>query len=364
MGTIVALGGGSFSNGEMRSVAAEIIRCSGKEHPKVLFLPTAGFDDMNGDEPICDTFMDLGCTFEPLLLTDDTLTREEIERAILGCDVVYAGGGNLQFLMDTWNRTGASDALRKAYEKGVVLSGFSSGAMCWFSGGYDDCGPEHSFVFLRCLGLLPHIYCPHFTSEVWQQFGTRIRETGESGIGVEDGAALVYRDGEYSVITGNEGGDAFFFDKTDDWHKIRITDDASILKGKTDRTDLELMQTALRASGSAYAPYSHFCVGAALVTKDGRIYTGANIENASYGATVCAERTALWKAVFDGYREFDTLAVAARKDDGTITEAPPCGICRQALAEFSDGLLTVLYGSPDNPKRTTLKALLPEAFAI
>lgn len=364
MGTIIALGGGSFANGEMRSVAKAIIEYSGKQNPKVLFLPTAGFDDMNGDEPIRDTFLSLGCTFEPLLLTDDTLTREAIEEVILSCDVVYAGGGNLQFLMDIWTRTGAADALRKAYERGVVLSGFSSGAMCWFAGGYDDCGPEHSFVFLPCLGLLPHIYCPHFTSEVWQQFGTRIRETGESGIGVEDGAALVWRDGVYSVITGNEGGDVFFFDKTDDWRKLRITDDASILKGRTDRTELELMQTALRAADSAYAPYSHFRVGAALLTRDGRIYTGANIENAAYGATVCAERTALWKAVFDGYREFDMLAVAAINPNGAVVNAPPCGVCRQTLAEFSDGSLAVLYGAPDAPKRTTLKALLPEAFAL
>jgi dipeptidase E len=233
LGTIVALGGGSFANGEMRSVAEEIIRYSGKSRPKVLFLPTAGFDDMNGDEPIRDTFLSLGCTFEPLLLTDKSLTRAQIERAILSCDVVYAGGGNLQFLMDTWTRTGACDALRQAYDRGVVLSGFSSGAMCWFAGGYDDCGEEHSFVFLRCLGLLPHICCPHYTSEVWQRFGTRIRETGQSGIGIEDGAALVCRDGVYSVIAGNEGGDVFFYDKTDDWRKIRITDDTSILTGRT-----------------------------------------------------------------------------------------------------------------------------------
>ena len=367
MGTIVALGGGRFDNGEMRSVAEKIIEYSGKQNPKVLFLPTAGFDDMNGDEPIRDTFLSLGCTFEPLLLTDETLSRGQIEQAILSCDIVYAGGGNLQFLMDTWTRTGAADALRKAYDRGIVLSGFSSGAMCWFAGGYDDCGPEHSFVFLPCLGLLPHIYCPHYTSEVWRRFGTRIRETQESGIGVEEGVALVWHDGAYSVITGNEGGDAFFYDRENDWRRIRITDDASILAGRPDRLNdaqLELMEKALRAADSAYAPYSGFHVGAALLTKDGRIYTGANIENASYGATVCAERVALWKAVFDGYREFDTLAVAARKEDGSIAAAPPCGICRQALAEFSDGSLTVLYGAPETAKRTTLAQLLPEAFGM
>ena len=129
-------------------------------------------------------------------------------------------------------------------------------------------------------------------------------------------------------------------------------------------TDRELMALAVQAAENAYAPYSHFCVGAALVTKDGKVYTGANIENASYGATVCAERTALWKAVLDGYREFDTLAVAAKSPDGSIADAPPCGICRQTLAEFSDGTLSVLYGAPDAPKRTTLDALLPAAFAL
>ena len=129
-------------------------------------------------------------------------------------------------------------------------------------------------------------------------------------------------------------------------------------------TDFELMQLALQAADNAYAPYSHFCVGAALLTKDGKVYAGTNIENASYGATVCAERTALWKAVLDGYREFDTLAVAAKAPDGTSVDASPCGICRQTLAEFSDGSLTVLYGAPDDPKRTTLAELLPDAFTL
>ena len=128
--------------------------------------------------------------------------------------------------------------------------------------------------------------------------------------------------------------------------------------------DVYLMQLALQAAENAYAPYSHFRVGAALVTKDGKVYTGANIENASYGATVCAERTALWKAVLDGYREFDAIAVAAVSPDGTCAEASPCGICRQALAEFSDGSLTVIFGTPSAPKHTTLKALLPEAFTL
>ena len=188
MGTIIALGGGRFDNGEMLSVAQFIRDASGKAHPHVLFLPTAGFDDMNGAEPIRAAFLSPGCTFEALLLTDAALTAEQVHETILGCDIVYAGGGNLQFLMDTWNRTGASDALREAFDRGVVLSGLSSGAMCWFEGGYDDCGTDHAFVFIPCLGLLPHYYCPHFISESWQSFALRVPETGKSGIGVEDGS--------------------------------------------------------------------------------------------------------------------------------------------------------------------------------
>ena len=226
MGTIIALGGGRFDNGEMTAVARTILDCTGKPSPKVLFLPTAGYDDMDGDEPIRDTFESLGASFEPLLLTDARLTRAQIRDAILSCDAVYAGGGNLQFLMDVWTRTGAADALREAFARGVVLSGLSSGAMCWFTCGYDDCGPDHTFVFVPCLGLLPHCYCPHFLSETWQKFAQRIPEIPHSGVGVEDGAALMYRDGAWSVITGSEGGEAFFFDRARGWAKSRITDDA------------------------------------------------------------------------------------------------------------------------------------------
>ena len=129
-------------------------------------------------------------------------------------------------------------------------------------------------------------------------------------------------------------------------------------------TEKELFVIAQQSCKKAYAPYSHFHVGAALLTKDGKVYTGANIENASYGATVCAERTALWQAVLDGERDFAALAVAAVLTDGTPAAAPPCGICRQALAEFSDGSLRVVFGLPDDLRACTLQNLLPEAFQL
>lgn len=230
MATIVALGGGHFDNGEMYAVAEHIVSLSGKAHPSVVFLPTAGFDDMTGDEAIGETFVSLGCSYEPLLLTDESLSYADIEEKILGCDIIYAGGGNLEFMMNTFRKTGADKALRKAYEKGTVLSGLSSGAMCWFEGGYDDCGPEHSFVFLPCLGFLPRYCSPHYINETWQLFETRLCEVGRDGVGIEDGAALCFRDGHYYCISGNEDGDVFYIDDKQNYKRIKITEDASVLE--------------------------------------------------------------------------------------------------------------------------------------
>ena len=121
--------------------------------------------------------------------------------------------------------------------------------------------------------------------------------------------------------------------------------------------DHELITAAIEASRNAYIPYSHYAVGAALLTVGGEVYTGCNIENAGYTPTVCAERTALFKAVSEGYRDFATIAVVTR-DGGS-----PCGVCRQALFEFAPGM-TVLMADLDGRlhQRTTLDELLPHGF--
>ena len=98
-------------------------------------------------------------------------------------------------------------------------------------------------------------------------------------------------------------------------------------------TDSELFAVAREAMKNSYSPYSKFKVGAALLTKEGKVFTGVNVENSSYGATVCAERTAVVKAVSEGYREFEAIAVAS--SEGI---ASPCGICRQFIFEFGDDI--------------------------
>ncbi|HET6412588.1 MAG TPA: cytidine deaminase [Anaeromyxobacter sp.] len=119
-----------------------------------------------------------------------------------------------------------------------------------------------------------------------------------------------------------------------------------------------LARAAAAARRRAYAPYSRFRVGAA-VRAEGRIYSGCNVENASYGLTVCAERSAVSRAVFAGARRLDGLAVAS----GTSPPTPPCGMCLQTLAEFAGPTLPVLLlGARGSEERTTLGALLPHAF--
>jgi cytidine deaminase len=116
----------------------------------------------------------------------------------------------------------------------------------------------------------------------------------------------------------------------------------------------ELLAAARDARSRAYAPYSGFCVGSALLCEDGEIVTGANVENASYGLSMCAERAALFAAVARGYRSFTAMAVVG--PDGV--RISPCGACRQAIAEFGEGISIVREESDD----VTLRDLLPDAF--
>ena len=119
-----------------------------------------------------------------------------------------------------------------------------------------------------------------------------------------------------------------------------------------------LLEAALRARNHAHAPYSKFRVGAALEAEDGTVYTGCNIENASYGLTMCAERVALFKALSEGARRFRRIAVAA--DTATLT--PPCGPCRQLLWEFCRDAAVLLVNLDGRTEQCSMSDLLPRAF--
>ena len=129
-------------------------------------------------------------------------------------------------------------------------------------------------------------------------------------------------------------------------------------------TPERLVELAKEAMIHAYAPYSGFKVGAALLCADGSVYQGCNIENAAYGPTNCAERTAFFKAVYDGHRDFVSIAVCGGKDGIITSSFPPCGVCRQVMMEFCkpETFEILVATGPDQYKTYTLRDLLPEGF--
>ena len=122
----------------------------------------------------------------------------------------------------------------------------------------------------------------------------------------------------------------------------------------------ELLRLAREARGRSYSPYSHYGVGAALLTKDGRIYQGCNIENASFTPTICAERTAFFKAIYDGVREFEAIAVIGTGDMPSY----PCGVCRQVMSEFCNSDFLIITSNNDGSEviAETLDQMLPHRF--
>ncbi|MBE6991208.1 MAG: cytidine deaminase [Ruminococcaceae bacterium] len=123
-------------------------------------------------------------------------------------------------------------------------------------------------------------------------------------------------------------------------------------------TDTQLIQLAEQMLSRSYAPYSKFCVGAALLGKNGKVYTGCNIESAAFGATICAERCALSTAVADGCREFETIAVISSADD----YCSPCGICRQLIFEFGQDTRVLCARNSEDYKEYKISELLPLGF--
>lgn len=129
-------------------------------------------------------------------------------------------------------------------------------------------------------------------------------------------------------------------------------------------TDKELIEKAKEAAKNAYVPYSGYTVGAALLTEDGKVYLGCNIENAAYGPTNCAERTAFFKAISEGERKFLKIAVVGGKELHFNDYFAPCGVCRQVMREFCEDSFIILLGKNGEEYRSiTLSELLPLSFS-
>ena len=128
-------------------------------------------------------------------------------------------------------------------------------------------------------------------------------------------------------------------------------------------TDKELVIEAINAMKNSYSPYSDFKVGAALLTANGKVYTGCNIENVAFGPSICAERVAFFKAISEGEKNFSKIAVVGGKNGIISSATPPCGVCRQVMREFcSDDFEILIVRENENYDKVLLKDLLPQSF--
>jgi dipeptidase E len=210
---IIAIGGGDIRTKGTAAIDREIIRRSGKKNPKLLFIPTASADSERYWKHVREYFGSyLKCKADVLFLIKEQPSKEQIRKKILSADVIYVGGGNTLRMMRVWRRLGIDQLLRTAYENGIVLSGISAGAICWFDSGHSDSmsfynADEWKYINVRGLGLVKGIHCPHYNGMTRgvprrKHFRDMIRKTGGIGIALENNCAIEFIDGRfYRVVT-------------------------------------------------------------------------------------------------------------------------------------------------------------------
>jgi dipeptidase E len=212
---IVAIGGGEIRTRGTAGIDREIIRFARRKHPKLLFIPTASSDSERYWKRVRGYFEKfLKCKSDVLFLIKDQLSQEQIRAKIFAADVIYVGGGNTLQMMRVWRRLGVDKLLKSAYEKGIVLSGISAGAICWFTSGHSDSRSFYNrrkwkYINVKGLGLIKGVLCPHYNSMTRgvprrKSFRDMIRKIGGIGIAIENNCAIEFIDGRfYRVIRSN-----------------------------------------------------------------------------------------------------------------------------------------------------------------
>ncbi len=223
---IVAIGGGEIRTRGTTPIDREIIRLTKKKHPNLLFIPTASSDSERYWKHVQEYFGGfLKCKTDVLFLIAEQISTKQIRRKIRWADIIYVGGGNTLQMMRVWRRVGVDKLLKSAYDKGTVLSGISSGAICWFDSGHSDSmsftNPKNwKYINVKGLGLIRGIHCPHYNSRTRgvarrKDFRGMIRKTGGMGIAIENNCALLFIDGRfYRLIKSKEYARAYRLFKT------------------------------------------------------------------------------------------------------------------------------------------------------
>lgn len=229
MGKIIAIGGG-FDGEDAWDLVEYVISLTGKEKPNFLQIPTTSYDSPDGG--ITARFAKMGCEVDCLYLTHAYMTEEIIAEKVRNADAIYVPGGNLEYVMRIWNRTNCSKYLKEAFERGAVLFGSSSGSMCWFRKGFDDCDKRSDWMFVDCLDLMPYCNVPHYHSGNWQDYNNYADKAGMSSLCCENEAAICFIDGKYSIRSSKARPDAtaYFFDAEDNFKRYNLKEHPEILE--------------------------------------------------------------------------------------------------------------------------------------
>ena len=223
MKVIIPIGGGDISTQSTLKIDKYIVELANKEKPKVLFIPTASGDMKSYIDKFTNYYQSLGCEVDALLLSitdNDNLIRSKIFTS----DIIYIGGGNTARMMRIFKRNKVNEYLKLAYEKGIILTGLSAGAMCYFTNGYSDSNrstnPEASLCLVKCLDIIPYCFCPHYNEEERKSFDEFVKNKHFNGLALEDNTALVYIDDQIKgIIKSDDNYDGYYISEN---QKIKI----------------------------------------------------------------------------------------------------------------------------------------------
>ena len=223
MKVIIPIGGGEISAQSTLKIDKYIVGLSNKEKPKVLFIPTASGDMQSYIDRFTNYYQSLGCEVDTLLLSitsNDNLIRSKIFTS----DIIYIGGGNTARMMRIFKRNKVNEYLKQAYERGIILTGLSAGAMCYFTNGYSDSNrstnPQASLCLVKCLDIIPYCFCPHYNEEERKSFDEFVANKHFNGLALEDNTALIYIDGQIKgIIRSDDSYDGYFINEN---QKIKI----------------------------------------------------------------------------------------------------------------------------------------------
>lgn len=237
MKKIIAIGGGEIGRPgykiETKIIDQEIIKLSAKKNPKLLFIPTASSESEAYIQTVKKYFgKTLGCKVDVLYLLKIKTTKKQLSDQILNTDIIYVGGGDTAKMMRVWRKNGVDKLLLKAHQKGIVLSGLSAGAICWFTAGQSDYkkvkNPEASYARVLALGLIKALLVPHFDLEKERHTDLKVtlKKTNSLAIALDNCCALEVIDDRYRVIASKKSAQAYkVYWKNNQYHQKLIIKD-------------------------------------------------------------------------------------------------------------------------------------------